>query len=141
MKGTLFIIPLLLVVIPASVGCTASEGTLADFLGWQSLGGTWRGTLILSDGRTPDFAMTFTEFDGESFHVLVEAWDEDSYINNQADAEYVMDTKRYSFELLPFFGAPFRVEGLIDGSTSNGTVEIDFGAEMITGQYTIDYAP
>ena len=74
MKPHSKILSILLIAISTLIcGCTPGTGTLADYFGWQSLGGNWRGTVHLSDERDLAFAMTFTEFDGESFHVLVEA--------------------------------------------------------------------
>ncbi len=136
---------LLTILITASTlicGCTAGTGTLADYLGWQSLGGNWRGTLDLSDGRDLPFAMTFTEFDGESFHVLVEAGEGAEYINNQADADYTASSRSFVFDLLPFFGGPCHVTGaMVDTYNISGSLQVNQGDSILSGTYAITYTP
>lgn len=139
-KHQFFLFPLLVLFVAVSGGCFSGAGTLADYFGWESLGGTWLGTLNLSDGRKLPLVMTFTEFDGESFHVKVEAGEGDEYINNQADADYGASTRYFQFDLLPFFGGPCHVTGSItDKYSINGNMSIDHPSGVINGYYDLSF--
>ena len=137
----IIVIPLLILFVGISGGCFSGTGTLADYFGWQSLGGTWTGGLHLTDGRDIYITMIFTEFDGESFHVKVEAGEGDDYISNEADATYEQSTKYFTFDLLPFFGGPCHVTGSVtDLYTINGNMSINHPVDgIINGYYDANF--
>lgn len=140
-KQQRFILPLLILFVTLSGGCYSGTGTLAEYFGWESLGGTWYGTLNLLDGRELPLVMTFTEFDGEGFHVKVEAGEGDEYISNQADADYETSSKYFQFDLLPFFGGPCQVTGTItDKYSINGNMSINHPSSgTINGYYDLSF--
>jgi hypothetical protein len=140
--GRLSVFIFLIALLVISSGCTSAEGTLADYLGWQSLGGNWRGTLSLSDDREMPFAMTFTEFDGNSFHVLTEAGEGADYINNQADAVYSQADRSFSYDLIPFFAGPCHVSGaLVDKYNISGSLQVNNGDSTLVGTYELTFTP
>jgi hypothetical protein len=141
-KGRYLLLPILCIVLGAMVsGCSDGNGTLADYFGWQSLGGTWRGTMDLSGESTMPVAMTFTEFDGDSFHVVVEAGEGDKYIRNDGDAVYTMETKSFTFQIVPFLGGPCTFQGrVVDRDNITGNFFVELGLTMLTGVYDITYA-
>ena len=115
---------------------------MADYFGWQSLGGTWRGDLHLTDGRELSLAMIFTEFDGVNFHVVVEATDGQNCVRNETDAEYVSQTKYFKFYFDSYLGGPCWVNGQIaEKYIIHGNMEIHDGANIIHGYYDITYTP
>jgi hypothetical protein len=85
--------------------------------------------------------MTFTEFDGVTFHVKVEAGEGDEYINNQADADYEQSTKRFDFDLLPFFGGPCNVTGSVVSTYAiSGNMSVNHPVDgVISGYYDIAF--
>jgi hypothetical protein len=135
-------LPAIIISLCIISGCGGGTGTLADYFGWQSLGGKWHGELHLSDGRDLPLAMTFTRFDGSSFHVVVEADEGPDYIRNESDADYIAATKYFTFDLLPFFGGPCHVTGSIkDTYNISGNMYINLGGSSLDGYYDIAYTP
>jgi hypothetical protein len=138
----LHIVPFIfaLMFLMALGGCGSGQGTLADYFGWQSLGGTWYGTLHFTDGTDTPLTMTFTEFDGDSVHVSVEAGEGPGYIRNEADAEYTTQTKRFTFQLNPFFGGPCLVDGTVaDKYIIHGNMEIQLNPTPRHGYYDLTF--
>jgi hypothetical protein len=141
------IIPLILslVILAALSGCGGSEGSLAEYLGWTSFGGTWRGDLHLTDGREPALVMTFTNYDGDSFHVVAEESIGLGYERREADGEYFEKTKFFKYELDLFLGGECWVNGQIFDEAGvyviRGNVEIHNGPSVVYGYYDILYTP
>ncbi len=143
LKITLFI--LFALILSSLAGCGGGEGTLADYFGWPSFGGTWRGDLYLTDGRDPAIVMTFTEFDGDSFHVVLEASISTSYERVEADGEYATQTGYIKYQVDPFLGGPCWVNGQIykeeDKYVIHGNMELHIGASTVYGFYDVTYTP
>jgi hypothetical protein len=143
LKFTAFIV--LAAALIALTGCSGGEGTLADYFGWPSFGGTWRGDLHLTDGREPAVIMTFTEFDGDSFHVVLEASISTSYERIEGDGEYIDKTKYIKYYVNPFLGGECWVNGQIykepDKYVIHGNVELHVGASTVFGFYDVLYTP
>ena len=138
----LYILPLILILsfFVFLTGCDKAEGTLADYFGWQSLGGTWTGIIHFADGDDKPLKMTFSEFDGENVHVVVEAGTGLEYIRNEADADYSAQTKYFTFELTRFFGAPCWFDGhLVDKYTIQGNLEVLKSPSSRPGYYDLTF--
>jgi len=141
MMRTSYILPLIFILssICFLTGCDKSEGTLADYFGWQSLGGTWAGTIHFADGEDKPLKMTFSEFDGAKVHVTVESGTGAGYIRNEADADYTQQTRYFSFELKRFFGAPCWFDGhMVDKYNIQGNLEVKEAASRY-GYYDLAF--
>lgn len=141
-RPIIFLIISLIAMTAVSAGCGSGNGDLSDYFGWQSLGGTYRGTLHLDDSRTGPIAMTFTEFDGDSFHVKVEAGTGADYIRNEADAAYDWDTKSFTFHMPAFLGGPCDFQGaVVDDYNISGDLQVTKPNANLTGYYDITLTP
>ena len=129
---------LILSLVALLTGCDKPEGTLADYFGWQSLGGTWTGTAHFADSTDSTLKMTFTGFDGAKVHVVVESGAGANYIRNEADADYSQQTKFFTFDLTRFFGGPCWFDGhIVDKYTIQGNLEFHKDGSPHYGYYDL----
>ena len=121
-------------------GCDNSQGTLADYFGWQSLGGTWTGTAHFADIADKPLKMTFSGFDGVKVHVVVESGTGADYIRNETDADYTSQTKYFTFQLKRFFGGPCWFDGhMVDKYTIQGNLEVQGDSTSHLGYYELAF--